>query len=321
MDRKQQVMDLWRSCFDDSDEFIDMFFSQVYKDENEFTIDKEGDVISALQVVPYTMTFYDKEISVGYICGACTAVQERGAGHMTHLVNESLQIMKNREVALAVTIPATSGLFDLYRKSGFIEAFTYSKDTFIIPDPPIAKSHLTVIEPEVPTTQEMYDFFNRKLRERNCCVLHSYDNFISVIRDYQLSGGHILAAIDDNEKIKGLAFILTPPQNAEHDKDAIYVTEVLFEDLQTKFFILQEAIRQFGAQKAIYRCLSFGMSNAPFGMAKVLDRERMINIWLHAHKNSEYKYEDLKDMNIENLTQLLLGYKQQDSYMSLMFDQ
>ena len=57
MDKKQQIVNLWRTCFGDSEAFISLYFDRVYKDENAMTIEKDGKIVSALQIVPYTMTY------------------------------------------------------------------------------------------------------------------------------------------------------------------------------------------------------------------------------------------------------------------------
>lgn len=57
-----------------------LYFDRVYKDENAMTIEKDGKIVSALQIVPYTMTYLGTEISVAYISGVCTAPEERGQG-------------------------------------------------------------------------------------------------------------------------------------------------------------------------------------------------------------------------------------------------
>ena len=69
MDKKQQIVNLWRTCFGDSEAFISLYFDRVYKDENAMTIEKDGKIVSALQIVPYTMTYLGTEISVAYISG------------------------------------------------------------------------------------------------------------------------------------------------------------------------------------------------------------------------------------------------------------
>lgn len=53
---KQQIIDLWRLSFNDTEEFIRLYFDRVYKEENTLVIEKDGQVVSALQMLPYTMT-------------------------------------------------------------------------------------------------------------------------------------------------------------------------------------------------------------------------------------------------------------------------
>ena len=89
MDKKQQIVNLWRTCFGDSEAFISLYFDRVYKDENAMTIEKDGKIVSALQIVPHTMTYLGTEISVGYISGACTTPEERGQGLMRQLLQET----------------------------------------------------------------------------------------------------------------------------------------------------------------------------------------------------------------------------------------
>ena len=45
MDKKQQIVNLWRTCFGDSEAFISLYFDRVYKDENAMTIEKDGKIV------------------------------------------------------------------------------------------------------------------------------------------------------------------------------------------------------------------------------------------------------------------------------------
>ena len=67
MDKKQQIVNLWRTCFGDSEAFISLYFDRVYKDENAMTIEKDGKIVSALQIVPYTMTYLGTEIGRAHV--------------------------------------------------------------------------------------------------------------------------------------------------------------------------------------------------------------------------------------------------------------
>lgn len=63
MTTKDEVKTLWKLCFNDSDEFTDLYFKMRYKDEVNRVIREDGKIISALQMIPYPMTFCDEVIS------------------------------------------------------------------------------------------------------------------------------------------------------------------------------------------------------------------------------------------------------------------
>ena len=130
MDKKQQIVNLWRTCFGDSEAFISLYFDRVYKDENAMTIEKDGKIVSALQIVPYTMTYLGTEISVAYISGVCTAPEERGQGLMRQLLQETFEEMERREVAISALIPADPWLFDYYREQGYTGIRLFRGDVY-----------------------------------------------------------------------------------------------------------------------------------------------------------------------------------------------
>lgn len=88
MDKKQQIVNLWRTCFGDSEAFISLYFDRVYKDENAMTIEKDGKIVSALQIVPHTMTYLGTEISVGYIWGVHDSGRKRARAYATTLARD-----------------------------------------------------------------------------------------------------------------------------------------------------------------------------------------------------------------------------------------
>ena len=69
---KEQVKALWKICFDDSEEFVEMYFRLRYKTEVNVAIQSGEEVISALQMLPYPMTFGGETVQTSYISGACT---------------------------------------------------------------------------------------------------------------------------------------------------------------------------------------------------------------------------------------------------------
>ena len=82
---KEKVKALWKLCFEDSEAFIEMYFRLRYNNEVNIAIESGDEVISALQMLPYPMTFCGKQIQTSYISGACTHPDYRGKGVMKEL--------------------------------------------------------------------------------------------------------------------------------------------------------------------------------------------------------------------------------------------
>lgn len=310
---KSQLIDLWRTSFNDSEAFIKLFFDRIYKKENALFIEKDGKIVSALQMLPYVMNYYGTEISVSYIYAACTHPSERGQGLMRRLIQKAFEVMKSRKVALTVIIPADPWLFDYYRGLGYTEAFDYSEETYIRASETVGEQDFLVVPPEVPSLESLYRFFDKKQRERTCYVLHSQDDFTTILRDLQISGGQLLTALDIQNEPVGMVFFYPAG-------DHIYIRELMYENDRIKNLLLQEATTQSQVGKAVYRTLFTGPGTVPLGMARVLDRDRLIHHWVSTHENSVLNIGELREMDTQSLTRLLLDYQGREAYMSLMFD-
>ena len=111
---KEKVKALWKLCFEDSEAFIEMYFRLRYNNEVNIAIESGDEVISALQMLPYPMTFCGKQIQTSYISGACTHPDYRGKGVMKELLSQALTKMLHNNVILSTLIPAEPWLFDYY---------------------------------------------------------------------------------------------------------------------------------------------------------------------------------------------------------------
>ena len=106
---KEQVKALWKICFDDSEEFVEMYFRLRYKTEVNVAIQSGDEVISALQMLPYPMTFSGQTVQTSYISGACTHPDFRSKGVMRELLSQSFARMLRNGVHFSTLIPAEPG--------------------------------------------------------------------------------------------------------------------------------------------------------------------------------------------------------------------
>ena len=95
--------------FNDSDEFTDMYFRLRYSNDVNIAIQSGEEVIAALQMLPYPMTFGKNEIKTGYVSGACTHPDYRNRGAMRELLSQAFTRMLHNDMAVSTLIPAELG--------------------------------------------------------------------------------------------------------------------------------------------------------------------------------------------------------------------
>ncbi|MDH6355584.1 putative acetyltransferase [Dysgonomonas sp. PH5-45] len=172
---KPEVRDMWKTCFGDSDSFIDMYFAQKYKNENTLIYIEDGKVAASLQMLPYTITFCGEEIPCYYFSGLCTLPQYRRKGYMEKLTLEAFRVMQERSIPLAILIPAEDWLYGFYNRYGFEKVF--DKDTDAIP--------LKDILDKYPNDLiQAYEAFDKLFRHKDFCVQKTFDDFKTIASDY-----------------------------------------------------------------------------------------------------------------------------------------
>ena len=176
---KREVMELWRICFDDTEEFIQFYFDKKYKEENALVYwDEQGAAIAALQTPLYPMTFGVTQIVTGYISGACTHPLARARGVMTKLLREAFYVMRERKIPVSTLIPASEWLYDYYGKMGYATVFDYTPEHYTILDKPVADHFRVEAIREVGLlTDDLFNYFQSMMRLRPCCVLHEREDF------------------------------------------------------------------------------------------------------------------------------------------------
>jgi len=116
---REQVKSLWKLCFDDSEAFIELYFRLRYNNEVNLAIQSGEEVIAALQMLPYPMTFCGQTVPTSYISGACTHPDYRSKGVMRELLSQSFARMLRNGVLFSTLIPAEPWLFGYYAKAGY----------------------------------------------------------------------------------------------------------------------------------------------------------------------------------------------------------
>lgn len=346
---KERTKELWNLCFEEEETFTELYFERRYNEDVNIFIEENGQVISALQMLPYPMTFHQHIVDTAYISGACTHPDYRNKGVMKQLLSKAFAKMLERGIPISTLIPASDSLFDYYDRMGFTPTFNYTESVYLTKNL-INQSNLTIKEVK-HVEPAIYEFFNSKMIERDCCIQHTAKDIEVLEAANQLEEGKIFAGYTNNT-IAAVAFTYTK------DKE-VHVLEIVAQDETIKKAFIQGIAQETDAEKITILEYPQKGKDEKLGMARIIDADYLLRIYANRYpkvelcfsltdemvdnNNGTYQIKDgivskedslesrLK-ISIQQLTQALIGYQietlptelqqftKQTPYMSLMLD-
>ena len=277
---REKVKNLWKLCFNDSEEFIDMYFRLRYNNNVNITIESGDNVIAALQMLPYPMTFGGTEIHTAYVSGACTHPDYRNRGVMQELLSQAFIRMLHNNVAISTLIPAESWLFDYYAQNGYATVFNYNKFLFKVPQI-TSPQNTPVLKITDKYKNEVYDYFNRKLRERDYCIQHTETDFRVILSDLQLSGGHVFT-LNHEGSIVALAIAYPDNQGRWH------IGELLSDTPEISSWLLQRICKEIKISTLeVLTPPVAEKENHPLGMARIINAKAILQLYASIHPELE----------------------------------
>ncbi|MCM1503733.1 MAG: GNAT family N-acetyltransferase [Muribaculum sp.] len=204
MKKKDAIRNMWKECFNDSDQYVDMFFSTVYSDADALTLEHDGNVVSSMLLQRYAMNFHGTTCSISYICGAATLKRWRGMGFMGELMRRAIRESFERGDLLCALIPAGQSLYKFYEKFGFSPIFYVDIEHYSSAHNFRHDAYYQLV-PDV-SQEKVYDFFDTMMRRRPCAVQHSRQQYEQILMDNSASGGTVIALADSDGNIAALGF-------------------------------------------------------------------------------------------------------------------
>ena len=260
--RLPAMMRLWQDTFGDSDAFVRLFFTRVYRPQNALTLTRDGCLAAMLHLVPYVLRVDHRTLPAAYICGVCTRPEARGQGLMTDLMRRALRTMRRRGFALTMLIPAEPWLFDVYARLGYVHPIPTC-------DEQLATADLLLAPPDIRiapcTDARPFLAFDRLQRRRPCAIMHSRRDFDTIRQDCESDGGSVLVALADERPV---GFLFEAPEEG----GAVRVKELLAADRGTETALLRAAATRHNATHLRVRRLPDPDRPAqPYGLAALLD--------------------------------------------------
>lgn len=264
MKKKDAVLRLWRECFDDSDQYVDMFFSAVYRDDDALLLEHDGQAVSSMLLQRYAMKIHGVTASISYVCGAATTRRYRDRGYMAQLMREALRVSYGRGDMLSTLIPANDPLYGFYGKFCFSPVFYINLERY-------TSAHTFRNEGVYERyysldSADAYAFFAEMSAQRPCSVQHTREQYDLVLMENSADAGTVIALADGAGLPVAMAFV-TPS-----DGEAT-VRELLARDEDSREAVLEEVHREFaGMPVTVYGYIDRSDGELRRrGMARIVD--------------------------------------------------
>lgn len=187
------VKKLWTLCFDDEEEFVEWNFKNNYSKKNTFVAECDGEIVSALQSVPFELEVKNSVISAEGVWGVSTHPSHRGKGYARALFEYSLPKLRSRGCEISGLVSAVGGM---YEKFGYVNVcdnisytFDETKYTFVVN---IDDKLISELEDIYASEMEHKDIYVKRNREYWEKSLFAITN-VSDGRVFRTENGYITA--------------------------------------------------------------------------------------------------------------------------------
>ncbi len=270
---KLQTRNLWRTCFNDSEEFIDIYFEDKYTDEANLTVLHEAQVVAAMQLLPYRMTFYGATRKAGYISGLATLPEFRGKGYATNLLNEAHRRLLGQGAMLSFLIPGNEDLRKFYEspEHGAYWTAVHRQELPLDVSKDGSTEKIEVVRPD-EWANEFYVFYRRLTQELPFMVHPSENDFFAALETADLQDGYVLIA---RNKRRTVGFCLA----AKEPNGRVYIRTLAITEAAARAAFVEYLCRECGVDKVYRRfCLPGSLKESkPYAMARVIN----VPLFLH----------------------------------------
>ena len=144
-----RLKELWKTCFGDSDGYIDHFFQTAYVPHQALVLEAEGVVASMLLTFPQTVvTPEGQTASAWYVYAFCTAPDQQGKGYGRALLAWTETQALAAGCAAVLVVPGEESLFAFYQGLGYTDALEHREVTWTRQQLPVTQPHLSPISPQ-----------------------------------------------------------------------------------------------------------------------------------------------------------------------------
>ncbi len=272
-DIKVQTRALWSECLPLDDDFLNVYFEEKYAPQNLLTVRRDGDVVTALDVRPYRMTFYGTVTHVGYLSGLATKPGFRRAGYAANLLQEAHRRLYAQGAALSFLIPKGEGARAYFERPdhGSYWPAVYRQELPLDVSQDGETDKITVERPD-EWPGSLYVFYRRLTSTLPFMVHPTEADFFAALSAADLGDAYVLTAY---RKRRMTGFCL-----AMRETDGrVFIRTLAITEAATRAAFVQYLCRECGVQQVYRRfCLPGSLKGSePYALARVIDVPRFLS--------------------------------------------
>ncbi|MDD2556294.1 MAG: GNAT family N-acetyltransferase [Syntrophaceticus sp.] len=123
--------EIWKLCFGDSDQYIDFYYANRYKEDETLLLLQEGEIVSMLTILPIRVnTSTGQGLNSTMLYAIATHPKHQHRGYASQLIESACCHLNQKNNVFSVLVPAGKNLFDYYRHQGFQDGFFIHEISF-----------------------------------------------------------------------------------------------------------------------------------------------------------------------------------------------
>ncbi|MEG0250211.1 MAG: GNAT family N-acetyltransferase [Peptostreptococcus sp.] len=213
-----QVKDIWKYCFNDSDEYVEFYFKYKFNPQNTIVLEDEGNIISSLHLNQHKIHLNFKEYETSYVVGVSTLPEARGIGKMNDLMNKSLRHMYDLDQSVSILMPID---FRLYTKYGYENCYDMLVQKLSIYN--LRKYKTNGIFKRADNAGDLEDIYSCAVSRYNGYAIRDTKYFEEFIEEMRAEKGYIYINYRDGVPVGYIVYSI--------DSDDFNVRECYYKDI------------------------------------------------------------------------------------------
>lgn len=190
IDDIEKAKEIWKENFNDSEEEIDFYFKNIYRENNFLMLEESGEIKASLHENPYDISFNKNILPSFYIVAVAVSPEYRGKGYMKKLLNHSLKnaFSNNRDIVFLSPINT-----EIYSNFGFgyisgLEHYELKLED--IPFNNIDKD-IEIKKASEDNFNSIVELYNRKMKNSNIYLKRDKEYFNRIKKEVENENGKI----------------------------------------------------------------------------------------------------------------------------------